>query len=125
VKNKFDPRHKKRIKNMQAIFAWQCGNPSARDISFITDNIGKIDEHITLHAPKWPLDKINKIDLAILRNAVWELTFQPQTPHKVIIDEAIEIAKEYGNDSSSSFVNGVLGSILKELEDQHGPTKTA
>ena len=59
-------------------------------------------------------DKINKIDLAILRLAVYELLVEKTQPPHVIIDEAIELAKEYGNESSSSFVNGALGNIIKQ-----------
>ena len=64
-------------------------------------------------APTWPIEKLNKIDLAILRLAVFELENQ-QTPPKVVIDEAIELAKEFGAESSASFVNGVLGTIYKK-----------
>lgn len=74
-----------------------------------------IDKHIASAAPEWPIDKIAKIDLAILRLAVYELTIEKKEPPKVIIDEAIELAKEYGNEHSSQFVNGVLGTILKSL----------
>ena len=69
---------------------------------------------ITQTAPEWPLDKLNKTDLAILRLAVYELTITKKEPVKVIIDEAIELAKELGSESSSSFVNGVLGTIVKD-----------
>jgi N utilization substance protein B len=73
----------------------------------------KIDNLITEAAPAWPIDKLNKIDLAILRLAVYELEYE-KTPPKVVIDEAVELAKEYGSESSSSFINGVLGTIYKE-----------
>ena len=66
-------------------------------------------------APAWPVEKLNKIDLAILRVAVYELT-NTKTPPKVIIDEAVEIAKKYGSEKSASFVNGVLGTIYKSQE---------
>ena len=65
-------------------------------------------------APAWPIDKLNRIDLAILRLAVFELT-RSDTPPKVVIDEAVELAKEFGSEASASFVNGVLGTIYKEL----------
>jgi N utilization substance protein B len=57
---------------------------------------------------------LNKIDLAILRLAVFELIIENSQPPKVIIDEAVELAKEFGSESSSKFVNGVLGTILKK-----------
>lgn len=115
MKNKFDPRHLKRIANVQALFAWSCGNnePHTEDSDKIIKKIPKIDNIITQNAPKWPLDKINKVDLNILRYAFWELFYFKKNPEKVVIDEAIEIAKEYGTESSSAFVNGVIGSALK------------
>ncbi len=72
----------------------------------------KLDKEIEDAAPQWPLDKLNKIDLAILRLAVFELS-NSKTPPKVIIDEAVELAKEFGAESTPSFVNGVLGTIYK------------
>jgi N utilization substance protein B len=104
---------------MQAIFAWNCGNltPSTADSEKIVSNLETIDNLIRINAPKWPLDKINRVDLAILRCAVWELKFQTKTPPKVVIDEAVELAKEFGTDTSSSFVNGCLGSIIKETNE--------
>lgn len=99
---------------MQAIFAWGSGNPSltTKYSPEIIANISLIDKNIQDNAPKWPLDKINQLDLSILRCAVWELLIQKTTPPKVIIDEAVELAKEFGTDTSAPFVNGVLGSIL-------------
>jgi N utilization substance protein B len=119
VKNKFDPRHLKRIANVQALFAWSCGNnePHTEDTKKIIKKIPKIDKIIEINAPKWPLDKINKVDLNILRYAFWELFYFKKNPEKVVIDEVIEIAKEYGTDSSSSFVNGVIGSALKNKDE--------
>lgn len=101
---------------MQAIFAWQFGNlkPVSQDSSEIIRQIKTIDNLIAQYAPKWPLDKINKVDLAILRIAIWEITFTKNVPQKVIIDEAIELAKEFGSDSSASFINGVLGSAVNQ-----------
>ncbi len=90
----------------------------------ITTHKEKIDQVIQDSAPQWPLDKIFKIDLVIMQMAVFELLFNKveatKAPPKVIIDEAIELAKEFGNETSSKFVNGVLGSILedKNLKDK-------
>ncbi len=83
------------------------------DIEPIVAALADIDERIRVAAPEWPIDKIAKIDLAVLRLAVFELTVEKKEPPKVVIDEAIELAKEFGNDHSSQFVNGVLGTILK------------
>jgi len=118
VKNKFDPRHIKRIQNFQALFAWSCGNPHPKteDTDEIIKVIPNIDQTIQENAPKWPLEKINKVDLSILRYAFWELFYLKKNPEKVVIDEVIEIAKEFGTESSYSFVNGVIGSALKKNE---------
>lgn len=114
VKSKLDPRHKKRIHLFQELFAWESiKSPPKLVIRQIANNIEVIDTLIKTFAPKWPIDKINRVDLSILRLAIWEIKYNKNTPNKVVIDEAIEIAKEYGNESSSSFVNAVLGSIIK------------
>jgi len=62
---------------------------------------------------KWSVDRISKIDLAILKVAIYELVFS-KLPYKVVINEAVELAKKYGDDNSKSFVNGILASIVKE-----------
>ena len=62
---------------------------------------------------KWTIDRISKIDLAILRVAIYELIYL-KLPYKVVINEAVELAKKYGDDSSKSFVNGILASIVKD-----------
>jgi len=69
---------------------------------------------ISKAAPTWPVEKLNKVDLAILRLAIYELKIKKKTPPKVIIDEAVELAKKYGADNSSKFVNGALGSLYAE-----------
>jgi hypothetical protein len=119
VKNRFDPRHIKRIENMQSLFAYEFGNsePHSADSKEIIKCVKDIDKLIQENAPKWPIEKINKIDLSILRCAFWELVYEKKTPPKVIIDEAIEIGKEFGTDSSSSFINGVIGSAIKKLPE--------
>ena len=119
MKNKFDPRHLKRIANVQALFAWSCGNtePHTENTKDIIKVIPQIDKIIEVNAPKWPLDKINKVDLNVLRYAFWELFYLKENPEKVVIDEVIEIAKEYGTESSSAFVNGVIGSALKNKDE--------
>ena len=86
------------------------------DISPIVSSLSDIDAKITKAAPEWPIDKVAKIDLAILRLACFELTVEKREPPKVVIDEAIELAKSFGNENSSKFVNGVLGSIFKEIQ---------
>lgn len=113
MKKKSDPRHQRRIHLMQQLFSKET-NPQGKysDIQEIIDNIPLIDEKIKHAAPEWPIEKINKVDLAILRLGVFELLLKSEVPTKVAIDEAVELAKEYGSDSSASFVNGVLGKIV-------------
>lgn len=71
-----------------------------------------IDKHIEKAAKQFPIEKINRADLAILRLAVYELLVEKRQPQKVILDEAIELAKEFGGETSPAFVNGALGSIV-------------
>ena len=77
--------------------------------------MGKIDKIIEKAAPEWPLEQIAKIDLEILRIAVFELYIARSVPPKVAIDEAVELGKQFGGENSSKFVNGVLGTVVKEL----------
>ncbi len=70
-----------------------------------------IDDLIQRQAPIWKIEDMSKIDVAILRLAVWELIFEHDTPKKTVIDEAVELAKEFGNEKSPLFINGVLGRI--------------
>jgi N utilization substance protein B len=71
----------------------------------------KLDRFIADHAPDWPLDQVAIIDRNILRIALWEFAVSDDTPLKVAINEAVELAKTYGSDSAPRFVNGVLGSL--------------
>lgn len=115
MKTSKDPRHKNREKIIKELFAWeyQPNLISENQIVLkIIKNIKQIDKIITQAAPEWPIKQINRIDLAVLRLAVWEL-LQKKEPPKVVIDEAIELAKAYGGERSPAFVNGVLGTALK------------
>jgi len=77
----------------------------------------ELDILIAKYAPEWPLDQIAAIDRNILRIAFWEFAIQMETPMKVAINEAVELAKLYGSDSTPRFVNGVLGSLARHQED--------
>lgn len=80
------------------------------------DNISQIDELIDSHlSANWSKDRINKVTLAILRTSIYELKFQSGSNPKIVIDEAINIAKEYGADDSFKFINAVLDKIGKEI----------
>ena len=73
----------------------------------------ELDQIIAKYAPEWPLDQIAAIDRNILRVACWEFAVKRETPVKVAINEAVELAKMYGSDSAPRFINGVLGSLAE------------
>jgi len=75
-----------------------------------------LDKLIAENAPEWPLDQISSIDKNIIRIALWEFAVSKITPVKVAINEAVELAKVYGSDSSPRFVNGVLGTLSNQIE---------
>jgi N utilization substance protein B len=79
--------------------------------------IAQLDELIAQHAPEWPLDQVAVVDRNILRIALWEFAVAKVTPIKVAINEAIEMAKIYGSDSTPRFVNGVLGSLAARQDE--------
>lgn len=100
---------------MQELFSWEFKRdrkPSS-EIQEIISNLPKIDALIAKSAPDRPIDQINKVDLAILRLSVFEIILDKGIPPKVAIDEAVELGKEYGSDSSASFVNGALGKLIE------------
>lgn len=122
MKTASDPRHQKRIEQMNELFAYTFYPDQNHEfIEPILEKREILDKEIVLSAPEWPLDKIARIDLAILRLAVYELLYDTQIPPKVIIDEAVELAKEFGNPNSSKFINGVLGTILNKQEKDSKP----
>lgn len=79
-------------------------------------NVTKADELIVPAAPEWPIDQIAMMDLTILRLAIYELYFKREVPPKVVINEAVELAKSFGGENSSKFINGVLGTIYRQSE---------
>ena len=136
MKSKSDPRHTARKLALTSIFCWLFTEPledECKELSQelfepqeyneelantitqgVQKNLDKIDKIIEKAAPEWPKDKISKVDLVVLRIAVFEILFGKKTPVKVAIDEAVELAKEFGNDTSHRFVNGVLGTIVEK-----------
>lgn len=110
-----DPRHLRRRDAVKTLFASEfTPQPVSSELAKkVLKEQKKLDKIIKSAAPQWPIDNLNRIDLAILRLAVYELKYE-DTPPKVVIDEAVELAKEYGSESSSSFINGVLGTIFKD-----------
>ncbi len=133
-------RHLSRTIAMQTLFAWDFNErqqqnlkeiisqnfeqfaPNFDDHGFVEglvqgvlDHIEEINAYIVKFATEWPLDQITIVDRNILRLGIYELVFDANIPAKVAINEAIEIAKTFGGDSSGKFVNGVLGAIMKEM----------
>jgi N utilization substance protein B len=140
MRSKTDPRHAARELALSSIFCWlfseQGGDESlglSKELLDLTEeehgildiivqgvktNVDEIDKIIEESAPEWPLDKISKVDLVILRIAVFEIVYGKKTPTKVAIDEAVELAKEFGNDTSHKFINGVLGTVAEKYNKQ-------
>jgi len=116
LKTSKDPRHIRRIEAVKSLFAFSFHKqqPEIGDLANeVINHQDEIDQLITGCAPEWPLTQINRLDLGVLRLAVYELLYRTDVPPKVIIDEAVEIGKEFGSQSSGSFINGVLASALK------------
>lgn len=91
------------------------------DQAFIERLVRGVDQRaaeldITLQpiAPEWPIEQIARMDRVILRMGLYELTYEPDVPPKVVINEAVELAKAFGSENSSKFVNGVLGTALRQ-----------
>ncbi len=84
----------------------------------VEKNLSEINDYIKKYAPQWPLEQITLIDRNIIRLGILELVFLKKTPPKVAINEAIEIAKSFGGQTSGRFVNGVLGAIYEDLKKE-------
>lgn len=82
------------------------------------ENIKEIDDIISNSATEWPVDQVSLIDRIILRMAIYELLYDKSNPSKVVINEAVELSKQFGSDNSSKFVNGVLGSVFSKNETE-------
>jgi len=129
-------RHYARIVAMQSLYEWQLHpqvglneviERNLEDKDFDDNNktfllkitegtekeLKEIDNIIQVAAPEWPIEQISQIDLAVLRIAVFEIIFDDEVPPKAAINEAVELAKEFGGETSSKFVNGVLGTVFR------------
>lgn len=117
--SKPDTRQQRRLERVQQLFAWdfqiesRTDDPQFAAIQSCIPLIPQLDEIILQYAPERSITEFHKMDLAILRQALYELVYT-KTPPLVVINEAIEIAKNYGSEQSSRFVNGVLGSYWDE-----------
>ena len=95
---------------------------STEDIDYIKDcilgiekNLKVIDGYIEKYAQGWKLNRIAKVDISIMRLAIYEMLNRKDVPNPVAVNEAIELAKKYGTDNSAAFVNGILGKVIEEL----------
>lgn len=100
------------------------GDPAAEDVEFangivdgITENEQQIDSIIGSASVGWSVERMPKVDLSILRVAVYELLFDKKAPQKVVINEAVRIATKYGGEDSPRFINGVLGKVASSGEN--------
>ncbi len=100
------------------------------DVAFTKDLVhgvnkqqAKLDAILQPAAPQWPIAQIARMDRVILRIGLYELLYEAAVPPKVVINEAVELAKAFGGDNSSKFVNGVLGTVLKQ-QDKSNPAAT-
>lgn len=145
MKSKSDPRHNARRLALASVFCWLFSDPDNRlclelsqevlecqnvdtalvdrIVAGVQENTSEIDRLVQKCAPEWPINKISKVDLVILRIAIWEIMHEQEAPEKVVIDEAVELAKEFGNDTSPKFVNGVLGSVIDQLKGDNPDQK--
>ncbi len=82
-------------------------------IAGVIKHQAKLDKTIGPAAPEWPVEQIARVDKIVLRMAVYELKVEKEVPPKVVINEAVELAKAFGGDNSSKFINGVLGTIYR------------
>jgi N utilization substance protein B len=115
VKTTHDPRHQHRIALVKLLYAYSFTGEIDEEIKSIVEKLELIDAQIKKVATNWDISGINKVDLAILRLGVFELEKKELTAN-IIIDEAIEIAKEYGADASKNFVNAVLSKVATHYE---------
>ena len=133
-------RRKARIYAMQALFSWDVTGAPLEDllefewvdsrtaegreetlafsrllVAGAIERMEEVDAAIQRHLEHWKLERLARVDLAILRLSTYSLLFQSEIPASVTIDEAIDLAKEYGSDVSYRFVNGVLDAVRKDL----------
>lgn len=99
---------------------------AAKDSKFIAEfakgilkKVSELDGQIQPLAPDWPLDQIARIDRTVLQMGAYELLYHQDVPPKVVINEAVELAKAYGGENSSKFINGVLGTLLKSINPEY------
>ncbi len=124
-----DKRHLRRFKIVQNLYSYTFSDqkktdfPNTEEDVLATTNeilkkLSMIDSFIQKYAKRFPIEKIAKVDLSILRLAIYELLFRKEIPPKVVMDEAIILAKELGAERSYAFVNAVLEKVYREIKDE-------
>ena len=88
-------------------------------VESVLSNLDTIDENIEKHTKGWKINRLAKVDLAVLRIAIYEMLYRKDIPIEVCINEAIEICKKYSTDESSRFINGVLGSFVRLRNEEN------
>lgn len=87
-----------------------------KTINDLIDHINEIDKYITENSKDWKINRIAKVDLAVLRIAISEILYNKTIPASVSINEAVEISKKYSNEDSHKFINGILGTVVRYIE---------
>lgn len=102
------------------------------DKAFIERLVRGVDKHAAALdaelqpvAPEWPIDQIARMDRVVLRIGLYELKYEKDVPAKVVINEAVELSKAFGSENSSKFINGVLGTLLRQITGEAKPAPTA
>ena len=138
-----EPRHRAREAAVQMLYQWEVGRSSMADVvqtfwlhdqpgaasladdhrtfaqrlaTGVTDTVGDLDPVIVEAAEHWRIERMNVMDRLILRLAVYEFVHDPATPSRVIINEALELARTFSHDDSVRFINGILDEIRRRLE---------
>ncbi len=138
-------RHLSRTVAMQTLYEWEFGGGQDNIENLIEKNLGQfaqgvedknftyelvrgvvkhldeIDKIIGEVAPEWPVAQIGSVDRNVLRVGIYELVFAKEVPPKVVINEAVEVGKTFGGESSGKFVNGVLGTLFKKINKEQSP----
>ena len=103
------------------------GNMNEEDLAFLDDILhgvdehrDELDEHIAAHLQGWTLPRVAKVDLTIMRIAVYEMLYEPTIPHAASINEAVNLSKRYSDPKGYGFINGVLGGVEKALSASNG-----
>lgn len=95
----------------------------SRLVRGVAEREKELDAELQPVAPEWPIDQIARMDRVILRIGLYELRFEKEVPPKVVINEAVELAKAFGSENSSKFINGVLGTVLRNITGDPAPDK--